>query len=140
MNPLGVVEINIVLHPAAQLWQTHVLPDFDVFVLQRPPETLHFGVVQAATTPIHADLNIMGSQLICELLAGKLTALIRIEDLRLPMALNCILQGLYATNLGQPQGIGREDFFVVFGVLRLLFRSGTIIVSEQIAATMTHHR
>ena len=56
---LRIVEIYIVLNAGPQLRQTDIIFDFDVFVFQRPPETLHFGIIAAASAPVHADLNVV---------------------------------------------------------------------------------
>ena len=55
MKPLGVIEVYIALDSETQLRQTDVFLDFEVLVLQSPPETLHFGVVTASLATIHAD-------------------------------------------------------------------------------------
>jgi len=82
VEPLRVVEIHVVLNPEAQLRQTDILLDFDIFVLQRPPEAFHSGIVPATSASIHADLNPLPFQFGNELFAGELAALVRIEDLR----------------------------------------------------------
>lgn len=45
MNPPGVVKIHIMLDTKAELQQADILPDFDVLIFQRPPETLHFCII-----------------------------------------------------------------------------------------------
>ena len=50
MYPLCIVEIHIVLNAETQLRQTDIIFDFDVFVFQRPPETLHFWVLRRFVT------------------------------------------------------------------------------------------
>ena len=82
MEPLRVVEIHVVLNPEAQLRQTAILLDLDIFVLQRPPEAFHSDIVPAVSASIRADLNHLPFQFGNELFAGELAALIRIEDLR----------------------------------------------------------
>lgn len=68
------------LNSEPQLRQTDIILDFDVFVFQRPPETLHFCIITTATSSIHADLNVVSLQLFNELIACELAALVRIED------------------------------------------------------------
>ena len=74
------------LNSEPQLRQTDIILDFDVFVFQRPPETLHFCIIPTATSSIHADLNVVSLQLFNELIAGELAALVGIEDFRLSKA------------------------------------------------------
>ena len=86
MYPLCIVEIHIVLNTETQLRQTDIIFDFDVFVFQRPPETLHLGVIPAASAPVHADLNSIFLQFIDELITGLLAAVAGIKDFRLSKA------------------------------------------------------
>ena len=62
--------------------QGFVLFDSEVLVLQRPPELFHPGIVPASAPAVHADSDAIRLELIRELLAGELAALIRIEDFR----------------------------------------------------------
>ena len=48
MNSLCVVKIHIVLNAEPQLRQTDIIFDFDVFIFQRPPQTLHLRIVAEA--------------------------------------------------------------------------------------------
>ena len=74
------------LNSEPQLRQTDIILDFDVFVFQRPPETLHFGIIAAASAPVHADLNSIILQFFDELITGLLAALVGIKDFRLSKA------------------------------------------------------
>ena len=86
MYSLCIVEIHIVLNAEPQLRQTDIIFDFDVFVFQRPPETLHLCIIAAASTPVHTDLNSIFLQFSDELITGLLAALVGIEDFRLSKA------------------------------------------------------
>ena len=86
MYPLCIVEIRIVLNAETQLRQTDIIFDFDVFVFQRLPETLHFCIIAAASAPVHADLNSIFLQFIDELITGLLAALVGIKNFRLSKA------------------------------------------------------
>jgi hypothetical protein len=68
------------LDASAELRQRFILLDSEVLVLQSPPEPFHPGVVPASAPAIHADSDAIRLELIRELLAGELAALIRIED------------------------------------------------------------
>src|SRR3546814_12714443 len=54
----------------------------DAFVFQGAPEPLDEDIVHPASPAIHADLDLGRAQNAGEGVAGELTALIRIEDLR----------------------------------------------------------
>ena len=86
MYSLGIVEIYVVLNAEPQLQQTDIIFDFDIFVFQRPPETLRFCIIAAASAPVHADLNSIFLQFIDELITGLLAALVGIKDFRLSKA------------------------------------------------------
>lgn len=64
MNSLGVVKVHIMLHSEAKLRQVDALFDFDAFIFQRLPETLHLYIIQTAPAPVHTDLNIIGCPVI----------------------------------------------------------------------------
>ena len=82
MKPFAIVEVYIALDASAELRQRFILLDSEVLVLQSPPEPFHPGVVPASAPTVHADLDAIRLEFIRELLAGKLAALIRIEDFR----------------------------------------------------------
>ena len=86
MYSLCIVEIHIVLNSEPQLRQTDIIFDFDVFVFQRSPETLHFCIIAAASAPVHTDLNSIILQFFDELITGKLAARVGIKDFRLSKA------------------------------------------------------
>ena len=86
MYSLCIVEIHIVLNSEPQLRQTDIIFDFDVFVFQRSPETLHFCIIAAASAPVHADLNFIFLQFIDNFITGELAALVGIKYFRLSKA------------------------------------------------------
>ena len=69
------------LYPEAELRQADILFDFDVLIFQRPPETLHFCIIQTSSPSVHADQNAMSPKFRYELRAGELAALIWIKNL-----------------------------------------------------------
>ena len=89
MNPPGVVKIHIMLDTKAELRQADIVLDFDVLIFQRPPETLHFCIIQTPSPSIHADQNAMSLEFRYKLRAGELAPLIRIENLRFPIGIHC---------------------------------------------------
>ncbi|MPM85901.1 hypothetical protein SDC9_132984 [bioreactor metagenome] len=76
MNAFRVIEVDVPLNTEAQLRQTDVLIDFDILILERPPEAFHFGVIEAAAPSVHTDLDVVIAEFADKLRAGELTALI----------------------------------------------------------------
>ncbi len=55
-------------------------------VLDRPPQSLDEDVAMAPSASIHADLDAVGLEHVGELLAGKLAALVGVENLQAALA------------------------------------------------------
>ena len=68
----------------------------DFLVFHAFPEPFNKDVIDPATFAIHADLDAVALDQVDERRAGKLAALVGIEDLRLSMALNGVLDGFNA--------------------------------------------
>ncbi|MPM83896.1 hypothetical protein SDC9_130966 [bioreactor metagenome] len=99
------------LNAEPQLRQADVLLDFDILVLERPPETFHFSIVQATAPAIHADLNVSASKFVNELRTGKLAALIGIEYLRSSECADRHLQRFHAMKrIHRVDYVIRHDF------------------------------
>ena len=77
------------MNPEMELRQADILFDFDVFLFQCPPETLHFCIIQTSSPPVHADLNPMVPEFRYKLRAGELGSLIQFENLRFPLEIHC---------------------------------------------------
>ena len=77
------------LHSEAKLRQVDALFDFDAFIFQRLPETLHLYIIQTPSPSVHADLNAEDGIVYNELRSAKLAPLIRIENLRFPIGIHC---------------------------------------------------
>ena len=54
-----------------------------IFVFERAPETFNKHVVQPTASAVHGDADSIVPQDVCKGNAGKLTTLIRVEDIRL---------------------------------------------------------
>ena len=82
--------------------------EIDAFVLHGSPEPFDEDVVHPSAPPIHADLDLGVQQDTGEPGAGKLTALIGVEDLWFPEAVQGLFQGLDTEvrlhGVGQPPG------------------------------------
>ncbi len=79
--------------PLETLGQTPFLLDtvltgtqIDPFVFHRPPQTLDEDVVMTTPATVHADLDAVRLQYLREFRAGKLAALVGVEDLRCAIA------------------------------------------------------
>ena len=118
MNPLGIIDVHVGLDSETQLRQTDVSLDFEVLVLQGPPETLHFGVITASPGTIHADSDLPPLQFGNKFFAGKLATLIRIEELGLPMTPDRHSRSFHAK-----KRVNRIDY----------------VVRHQLAAERVHH-
>lgn len=67
-----------------------VVMEVDFLIFNRPPEAFEKNIVKDAATAVHTDTDLLLFQSTGKLTAGKLTALINVEDLRLRG-----LQGLF---------------------------------------------
>ena len=78
-----VVEVQVAGYPFAGFLCRGVFAQVNVFILEGSPKAFNKYVVQVAATPVHADAHPGLPQHRGELAAGKLAALIGVEDLRL---------------------------------------------------------
>ncbi len=80
--------------------------EIDFFIFETSPQPFHEHVVAPTPDSIHADLNVMRFQEPRKLLARKLAALIRIEDLWAAMPGNRFLHRVHTEvhrqRIGQP--------------------------------------
>jgi hypothetical protein len=86
----------------------------EVVVLDRPPQQFNEDVVLAAAAAVHADGDVVVFENLREGNAGKLGALVSVEDLRLSVSLQRLLERLDAKlrvqGVGDPPG---EDLAAV---------------------------
>jgi len=82
MVPAMMVELDPIGRESPRFWNGLIAPQASIFVSQAPPQPLDEDVVHPAASLIHADLNAFLLKLGDPILAGKLAALIRVEDLR----------------------------------------------------------
>src|SRR6266536_855077 len=104
MEPLVVVESEVVLEPSSQFWHGSIVLEVNVLVFDRPPEAFDKDVIEGAATAVHADADASGFEAASEFQGGELHALVGVEDLgmsseqRLPQrvqakpALQCVGQ------------------------------------------------
>lgn len=85
MGPLRVVKPEPLPEPLLQLRYRLVVVQIHAVILHRPPQTLHENIVQSSPPAIHADPYPVARQHVRKFHACVLAALIRIENLGLPL-------------------------------------------------------
>src|SRR5258705_995290 len=96
MGASAIVEIEIPPDRAAGVRQAVVGAKIDLLVLDRTPQALDEDVVPPRALAVHADLDVVRRQRASERRTRELRALIRIEDLRLAVLGQSLLQRLDA--------------------------------------------
>jgi len=89
MRPGLVVERQIACYPLVRGLDGVVRVQIDLLVFEASPQPFHEHVVAPAPFAIHADLNAVLAQELCELLAGELAPLVGVEDFRAAILGNC---------------------------------------------------
>jgi len=82
MRPELIIEGHGARDPLLSIVDGLVRIEMDLLIFETPPQPFDKDVVPPPPGPIHADLNPMSLQKPGEFLAGELTALIGVEDLR----------------------------------------------------------
>jgi hypothetical protein len=67
-----------------------------IFIFDAAPELFNKDIVDPVAFTVHADLDAIGVERAGKFVAGELTALIRIENIRCPVTCDHFLQGFYA--------------------------------------------
>ena len=96
VGSLGVVKIEVLGQSSSQLRSGLVTMQVNILVLDAAPQPLDEHVVDPSTLSIHADLNSVGLQRIDPFPAGKLGSLVRVENFRLAVFFQRLLQRLDA--------------------------------------------
>ena len=97
MGSLCVVEaIDVAAERGAGLGDICISPQVNFLVFECPPKPLDEHIVPPRSLAIHADQNVVLHEQAGEGDARKLTALIRVEDLRLAISMDRFLNGLNA--------------------------------------------
>ncbi len=92
MGALLVKEAKVSLKPLPQICDAVVGVQVDMLALHRAPESFNKEVVHPPSLAIHADLDVVGIQDASELLAGELSALVGVKDLRPSVFCNSLFQ------------------------------------------------
>src|ERR1017187_6697208 len=95
MQTLIVIELKVAGDSSSCFRNQLVVLQIHLFIFHGTPQAFDENVVQASSSSIHADGDVALLQLAQKLFAGKLRALIAIEDLRAAPAQRA-LQGLQA--------------------------------------------
>ena len=93
MGALGVIETEVVTKTDSGIPAVLICFQIHLLVLYCPPQPLYEQVVIVASLPIHTDFHSMLLQETGKRLAGELSALVGVEDIRLAL-LESLLQGL----------------------------------------------
>ena len=80
MPPVLIVEVHPIPDALRCLDDSIIGFQVDLFIFQAAPEALNKHIVHPAALAIHADLNPMGLEHICEALTGKLATLVGVKD------------------------------------------------------------
>src|SRR5918994_180850 len=108
MRPLAIVKGQITANRDAGLGHAVISPQIHLLVFDAAPEPLDKDVVAPGPFAIHADRDLVLEQHAGEVVAGELTTLIGVEDLRPLIPGKRLLHGLDAEGClqgnGQPPG------------------------------------
>ena len=96
MGPDGVVERDPLADDPVRLETIGQLVQADRLVFERPPQTFDEDVVHVPAPAVHGDRDLRVLENAGELVAGELAALIRIEDFRLAVSGQRVVQSLDA--------------------------------------------
>jgi len=96
MQATAIVEVEVAADRCARLGRGVVGSEIHLLVLDAAPQTLDEDIVPPGALAVHADGNAIFDQHASECLAGELAALIRVEDFRLAVTSQSILQRLDA--------------------------------------------
>ena len=94
MSALFVVKANPAAQAVAKLGTTAERMQVKVVMFDGPPQTLNEDVVLTSAAAVHADADALVLENLSKTVAGKLGALIRVEDFRLAIAAQGLLEGL----------------------------------------------
>src|SRR5437660_9749288 len=89
VESIGVIEADPTSDPSSCLTASLECIEEDAFIFQRSPQPLDEDIVHPAATAVHRDVGI--PQSVRERKARELRALIRVEDLGLAEAGDCLL-------------------------------------------------
>jgi len=96
MRPAAIVEVEVTSDRRARLGRGVVGSEIHLLIFDATPQPLDEDVVAPGALAVHADADPVFNQHASESRAGELAALVRVEDLRLTVASESVLEGLDA--------------------------------------------
>src|SRR5438132_13710848 len=94
MWPPAVIKVEVAADRSAGVADAFVGPQIHLLIFDAAPQPLDEDVVPPSPFAVHADGDGVLDQHASECGAGELAALIRVEDVRLAVASESLLQGL----------------------------------------------
>ena len=82
VRPLSIVKTEVRREVVNSVRRIAVVLEINVFVFHGPPEPFHKNIVQRTAPAVHTDQDVFGLESAGECLAGKLRALVGVEDFR----------------------------------------------------------
>ena len=95
MSALAIVKAEIRFEAGLDRRQGRVVLEIDVFIFDGAPQPFDEDVVRGPSRAVHADLKRMRLQGVKEDVAGELSALIHVENLRDPKPTHRLLEAVY---------------------------------------------
>src|SRR5262249_58774096 len=96
MRPMAVVEVDVAAERSSRLVDAVIGPQIHLLVFDTAPEALEEHVMAPRAPAVHADRNLVLDQDVGEGETRELPALVRVEDLRIAMTGQRLLQRLNA--------------------------------------------
>ncbi len=96
MGPLGIIEVDPLADNPFGFEAVRQFVQVDSLVFERTPQSFDKDVIHAPAPPIHRDRDLSALEDAGEVEAGELASLIGIEDFRLAVSIQCLVQGLNA--------------------------------------------
>lgn len=82
MRPFAIIEGKILFYASHNCCYCLIIIKVYIFILDAAPQSLHENIIESTASAVHADPNIGVCQATCELVAGKLSSMIRVENFR----------------------------------------------------------
>ncbi len=101
MESFRVVEHKVLPQAQQQLGYACIAFQVHVLIFDVTPETLHEDVVQCPPAPVHADGNAMPLEHPGERFRGELATLVAVEDFRVSVGPQSLLQAIHAESAVQ---------------------------------------
>ena len=96
MRAAAIVEVEVATEAISRLLHAVIGPQINLLIFDAAPEALRKHIVPPSPLPIHADCDFVSDEHAGEGGARKLRALIRVDDLRLAVPGQRLLQRLDA--------------------------------------------